>query len=231
MSETCEFEGLEQANDVLGLLMRHWNGIATTLHEGGVHVPLLQEDENGLCPGNDWSRGFMRGMNMRKEAWAEIFSDDEPWGWMLPVLMLYHEHDKDPELRSGPIEPDKREEIIIHMAAGIVRAYRYFQRQPQREAAQTHSRSSKIGRNDECPCGSGKKYKRCCGRANKQLSFRRPLQVGEVAHLEVRQRDATFSDGGSTTPRCRCAVAEKRINEQLTCRDCGAYPDQKASVP
>ena len=22
----------------------------------------------------------------------------------------------------------------------------------------------KIGRNDPCPCGSGKKYKRCCGR-------------------------------------------------------------------
>ena len=24
----------------------------------------------------------------------------------------------------------------------------------------------KTGRNDPCPCGSGKKYKRCCGRAN-----------------------------------------------------------------
>jgi hypothetical protein len=23
----------------------------------------------------------------------------------------------------------------------------------------------KVGRNDPCPCGSGKKYKRCCGRA------------------------------------------------------------------
>ena len=23
---------------------------------------------------------------------------------------------------------------------------------------------SKVGRNDPCPCGSGKKYKRCCGR-------------------------------------------------------------------
>jgi len=24
--------------------------------------------------------------------------------------------------------------------------------------------SRKIGRNDPCPCGSGKKYKKCCGR-------------------------------------------------------------------
>ncbi|NEX21510.1 hypothetical protein G3480_14530 [Thiorhodococcus mannitoliphagus] len=23
--------------------------------------------------------------------------------------------------------------------------------------------SSKVGRNDPCPCGSGKKYKKCCG--------------------------------------------------------------------
>ncbi|MFL9936308.1 SEC-C metal-binding domain-containing protein [Paraburkholderia sp. RL18-103-BIB-C] len=23
--------------------------------------------------------------------------------------------------------------------------------------------SEKVGRNDACPCGSGKKYKKCCG--------------------------------------------------------------------
>jgi preprotein translocase subunit SecA len=23
--------------------------------------------------------------------------------------------------------------------------------------------SSRVGRNDPCPCGSGKKYKKCCG--------------------------------------------------------------------
>ena len=25
------------------------------------------------------------------------------------------------------------------------------------------TQSTKVGRNDPCPCGSGKKYKRCCG--------------------------------------------------------------------
>jgi uncharacterized protein YchJ len=24
--------------------------------------------------------------------------------------------------------------------------------------------STKVGRNDKCPCGSGKKYKKCCGK-------------------------------------------------------------------
>ena len=30
----------------------------------------------------------------------------------------------------------------------------------------TVKKSEKVGRNDPCPCGSGKKYKKCCG-ANK----------------------------------------------------------------
>ena len=33
-----------------------------------------------------------------------------------------------------------------------------------REANMAHS--DKVGRNDPCPCGSGKKYKNCCGKKN-----------------------------------------------------------------
>ena len=39
-------------------------------------------------------------------------------------------------------------------AAEIAREYR--------DANIAHS--EKIGRNDPCPCGSGKKYKKCCGK-------------------------------------------------------------------
>ena len=35
----------------------------------------------------------------------------------------------------------------------------------QEEQKKTPARSEKIGRNDPCPCGSGKKYKKCCGKA------------------------------------------------------------------
>ena len=28
----------------------------------------------------------------------------------------------------------------------------------------TVHKGNKVGRNDPCPCGSGKKYKKCCGR-------------------------------------------------------------------
>ena len=37
-----------------------------------------------------------------------LLADEEQCGLMVPALMLYHEHDEDPELRSGPIGPEKR---------------------------------------------------------------------------------------------------------------------------
>ena len=30
-------------------------------------------------------------------------------------------------------------------------------------SSRTVKKSKKVGRNDPCPCGSGKKYKKCCG--------------------------------------------------------------------
>jgi hypothetical protein len=59
MSDTCEFGSLDEANEILGLMMRHWNDIAGTLFKDEVYVPLLLEDENGTAHGNDWARGFM----------------------------------------------------------------------------------------------------------------------------------------------------------------------------
>nr|WP_294494417.1 SEC-C metal-binding domain-containing protein [uncultured Mediterraneibacter sp.] len=34
----------------------------------------------------------------------------------------------------------------------------------EQKASGTVRKAKKIGRNDPCPCGSGKKYKKCCGR-------------------------------------------------------------------
>jgi preprotein translocase subunit SecA len=35
----------------------------------------------------------------------------------------------------------------------------------QAEAPKPVRTGAKVGRNDPCPCGSGKKYKKCCGKA------------------------------------------------------------------
>jgi hypothetical protein len=38
-----------------------------------------------------------------------------------------------------------------------------------------------IGRNEPCPCGSGKKYKRCCALKGAQTSWSLRIVVGLVA--------------------------------------------------
>jgi uncharacterized protein len=169
MSEACEFGNLDEANEILGLMMRHWNTIAGTLNKDEVYGPIFLQDENGVFHGNDWAGGFMRGMQMRHDGWAELVNDDEHGGCLIPMMMLCHEHDKDPAMRPKPISPKKREEVIMHMAAGLVAAYRYFREHRQAEVGTRTSKprrsSPKVGRNAPCPCGSGKKYKRCCGGA------------------------------------------------------------------
>jgi uncharacterized protein len=170
MADACEFGSLDEANEILGLLMRHWNTIASTLHKGEIYLPLLLEDADGVAHGNDWARGLMRGMGMRHDGWAELVNDEEQGGCLIPMMMLYHEHDEDPETRPNPISPEKREEVIVHMAAGLVSAYRYFRENPQAHVGMTFApeprrKAAKVGRNGPCPCGSGKKYKRCCGGA------------------------------------------------------------------
>ena len=126
MADACQFGCLDEANEILGLMMRHWNTIASALYKGAVYVPLLLEDIDGMAHGNDWARGFIRGMGMRHDGWAELVNDEQHGGCLIPMMMLYHEHDEDPEMRPKPISPEKREEVIVHMAAGLVAAYNYF---------------------------------------------------------------------------------------------------------
>lgn len=59
----------------------------------------------------------------------------------------------------------------------------------------------KIGRNEPCPCGSGKKYKKCCGAPQHEIQ---PPQ-GQV--IEIR----TFDDPALKTP-CTPVEDEERID-------------------
>jgi uncharacterized protein len=118
ISDTCEFPSLDAANEFFALIMRHWNDIAGTLFSGEVYVPLLLEDESGIARGNDWARGFMRGIGMRPDGWAELVNDEQRGGCLIPMMMFCHEHDPDPAMRPELIGPERREEVIVLMAAG-----------------------------------------------------------------------------------------------------------------
>jgi len=111
-------------------------------------------------------------MNLRKEKWSVLLGDDNPAGSLVPILALAHEHDPDPEMRpyKRPISVEQREKLIIGAAAGVMNIYKYFRRQyispmPFDPSSSTYRRiTPKTGRNEPCPCGSGKKFKHCCGK-------------------------------------------------------------------
>ena len=157
--------------DFLSLIMRHWNYIAETLHSGDVFLPLLGQDDNGITPANDWANGFLRGLELRKAEWAAVLDDEDHGGCLVPILALAHEHDPDPAMRpyKEPISAEAREKLIVGAAAGVTGIYRYFEAQRMAEKKlygnpTTFRRTlPKIGRNDTCPCGTGKKFKHCCG--------------------------------------------------------------------
>ena len=52
-------------------------------------------------------------------------------------------------------EPIKREQVAKPIAPAT---------QPSEGRKAPVKSKKKVGRNDPCPCGSGKKYKRCCGK-------------------------------------------------------------------
>lgn len=44
---------------------------------------------------------------------------------------------------------------------------------------------SKIGRNDPCPCGSGKKYKKCCLSKDEVVRAKELVSVSEMSDTEL----------------------------------------------
>jgi uncharacterized protein len=81
---------------------------------------------------------------------------------------LAYENSEDDSLRpfKEPITIEKREQLVAAMIAGAKQLYDLF-REHSRSVGEagwgTRLAGKKVGRNDPCPCGSGKKFKKCCG--------------------------------------------------------------------
>jgi len=110
---------------------------------------------------------------MRQGDWASLLSDDEYAGSLIPIPALAHEHNPDPEMRSynEPISTEMRERLIVGATVGVRAIYNYFEGERVLRARRgglpaTFRRDApKVGRNEPCPCGSGKKFKHCCAKA------------------------------------------------------------------
>jgi uncharacterized protein len=172
IAEEDAFSSTQELREFLDLVMRHWDLISDTLESGNVFLPLLLEDEDGVAHANEWAQAFLRGLGLQGEDWSELLDDEDHGGWLVPIFALAHEHDPDPTMRpyTEPMSAERREQLIAGAAAGVIAIYRYFEPQRRRLASFRKGQSTyrravrKIGRNDPCTCGSGRKYKRCCGK-------------------------------------------------------------------
>jgi hypothetical protein len=72
---------------------------------------------------------------------------------------------------------------------------------------------TEIGRNDPCPCGSGKKYKRCCGSAEKRSDMRH--KVGDIVEFRswesMEKEFGTLNGNINTMPYEFCGEMEQHL--------------------
>ena len=110
----------------------------------------------------EWCEGFLLGTQLTRKAWTALMVGHPDW--FAPFMRLGTSEglaliDKD----------DSAEHWMNAVAPAVVRLHDFWRERRRQTPAGAPPRepvirsSPKIGRNAPCPCGSGKKYKKCCG--------------------------------------------------------------------
>jgi len=159
---------------ILNLLMRHYNSIAYALMETPERfAPIFLSykiDEVRYSALEDWCAGYLRGIALDEDSWE---CDNKEVNDFLEIITLFGE-----EEFGGLIDQFSDESIeLIHrnLPIAVCETHHFWLDQrmgggapsmPPAATAPIHNTMAsqqKVGRNAACPCGSGKKFKRCCG--------------------------------------------------------------------
>jgi uncharacterized protein len=161
------FEDLDHVNRVLGLVMEQYNSVARTLMERpDRYSPLFSVDtRNGDILWELWIEGFEKAVALRPSAWRKLLdADADTAAAMSGMLMLAaiargDQTVKDSDTMSATA-PNKIADWVVTLNES-----RLANDQPMQglDPRASPGSTKKVGRNDPCPCGSGKKYKKCCG--------------------------------------------------------------------
>jgi len=159
------WETQEQAERIMSYVFRHANDILFYLRdEQDSFEPLLfeREHEGKTIPIIDeWCTGFVKGMALDEESWRPLLETEEGDD-MLYLIMLYGTESGWEELKNNPMLEDRHDEFAASLGDCVMAILNWWL--PVRRAKATIRREEpKVGRNDLCPCGSGKKFKKCCG--------------------------------------------------------------------
>jgi uncharacterized protein len=162
--EAPDFENARQAEQLVGLVMEHYNATAQDL-QSGRYAPVFEVDtRHDEVLWELWIGGFETAMQLRPESWVPLLEGDEDTRTALtgPIL-LTRINQGDSGLSEDEVkELTEKAPDWIGPWVEILNAWRVSQHIAGQPVPPAPS-FGKVGRNDPCPCGSGKKYKKCCG--------------------------------------------------------------------
>ena len=171
--ESPAFASAAEAELISGLLLRHYNSVQEMIGEGRfapLMYTLAQEDGSEFYDAEGWCMGFMLGVDLFQDTWLPILEEHSEW--LAPIQLLGTEEGWGELEAMHPDLADQRPAIRAAyetIPAMVEAIYLYFL--PRRQAASQERVTAtlrrvgdKIGRNDPCPCGSGKKFKKCHGK-------------------------------------------------------------------
>jgi uncharacterized protein len=166
--EEPAFDSLDHLNRVLGLVMEHYNDVARTLIDRpDRYGPLFAVDErHNEILWELWIAGFEKAVKLRPAAWKPLLAaDPETAQAMAGLLTLADVDRRDPHFSQEQLDalsaaaPDKIGPWVVVLNEWRLAHSELGHIPPSPFPAPV----AKVGRNDPCPCGSGKKYKKCCG--------------------------------------------------------------------
>jgi uncharacterized protein len=168
MAKMPIMNSIEELNHIMGLVMRHYNSIISGFEMDPPLVDpywsFVEYNNQEFLDAELWAEGFSEGVKLNQAAWASLLQTPKGQQWFRPIGLLGEFDfclDQD-ELTKTPMQ---REQLALEIKDNILNMHAhwlpYRKAIFEREVAQ--SLRKKTGRNDPCPCGSGKKFKKCCG--------------------------------------------------------------------
>ena len=158
-----------EARAIIGAIFGRYREILNQI-ENGTFDPIFWSAKDDVVIASDWAEGFLVGIGLRVEAWEPLLKSKKKGSMLFPILALCGDEDGDSLLEfDRDAENEIMETVTPAIPASVHEIAAYWL--PRRKQADGLSVSSfdvrvakppKPGRNDPCPCGSGKKFKKCC---------------------------------------------------------------------
>lgn len=122
------------------------------------------EDEAGNPDFYTWCNAYLYALDIVPTDWFETVEQEEFEDLFYPIMALGGIYDDEENgeviLHLNEKELTQLESDLPHVLLDIYWYWQAIINKPQT----VRREGEKVGRNDPCPCGSGKKYKACCGK-------------------------------------------------------------------